>query len=158
LRVIRVESRASFLLCSTTITVVEASWANIHAGRHTPKMKLLAVPGGILTAALGARPEAMSRPWQRLGEGTLVLAVWASPFKSKSRLAAENAALRHQLIVLRRKLRGRVQLANSDRWFLVQLYRWFQIDPLAVMAAETAHDVIDPGLCLRHGDAEIFKG
>jgi hypothetical protein len=87
-----------------------------------------------------------------------VLAVWASPFKSKIRLAAENAALRHQLIVLRRKLRGRVQLANSDRWFLVQLYRWFQIDPLAVMAAETAHDVIDPGLCLRHGDAEIFKG
>lgn len=54
-----------------------------------------------------------------------VLAVWASPFKSKIRLAAENAALRHQLIVLRRKLRGRVQLANSDRWFLVQLYRWF---------------------------------
>ena len=33
-----------------------------------------------------------------------------------------------------------------------------QIDPLAVMPAETAHDVIDPGLCLRHGDAEIFKG
>jgi hypothetical protein len=29
------------------------------------------------------------------------------------------------LIVLRRKLRGRVQLANSDCWFLVQLYRWF---------------------------------
>src|SRR5450631_2394188 len=54
-----------------------------------------------------------------------VLAVWASPFKSKIRFAAENAALRHQLIVLRRKLRGRVQLANSDRWFLVQLYRWF---------------------------------
>jgi hypothetical protein len=41
------------------------------------------------------------------------------------RSAAENAALRHQLIVLRCKLRGRVQLANSDRWFLVQLYRWF---------------------------------
>src|ERR1019366_7096538 len=54
-----------------------------------------------------------------------VLAVWASPFKSKIRLAAENAARRHQLIVLQRRLRGRVQLANSDRWFLVQLYRWF---------------------------------
>src|SRR3979411_3226909 len=54
-----------------------------------------------------------------------VLGILASPFKSKIRLAAENAALRHQLIVLRRKLRGRVQLANSDRWFLVQLYRWF---------------------------------
>ena len=32
-----------------------------------------------------------------------VLAVLASPFKSKSRLEAENAALRQQLIVLRRK-------------------------------------------------------
>jgi hypothetical protein len=32
---------------------------------------------------------------------------------------------RHQLIVLRRKLRGRVKLANSDRWFFIQLYRWF---------------------------------
>src|ERR1700680_2463232 len=54
-----------------------------------------------------------------------VLAILASPFKSKIRLEAENAVLRHQLIVLRRKLRGRVQLANSDRWFFVQLYRWF---------------------------------
>src|ERR1700724_2964243 len=54
-----------------------------------------------------------------------VLAALTSPFKSKIQLAAENAALRHQLIVLRRKLCGRVQLANSDRWFLIQLYRWF---------------------------------
>jgi hypothetical protein len=37
-----------------------------------------------------------------------VLAVLTSPFKSKMRLEAENAVLRHQLIVLRRKLRGRV--------------------------------------------------
>jgi hypothetical protein len=37
-----------------------------------------------------------------------VLAVLASPFKSKSRLEAENAVLRHQLIVLRRRLKGRV--------------------------------------------------
>ena len=54
-----------------------------------------------------------------------VLAVLASPFKSKSRLEAENAALRHQLIVLRRKVRGRAQPTNNDRWFLVQMYRWF---------------------------------
>jgi transposase InsO family protein len=54
-----------------------------------------------------------------------VLAVLASPFKSKIRLEAENAALRHQVIVLRRKLRGRVRLTNHDRWFFVQLYRWF---------------------------------
>src|SRR5476651_257811 len=54
-----------------------------------------------------------------------ILAVLASPFKSKSRLEAENAVLRHQLMVLRRKMRGRVRLTNSDRLFFVQLYRWF---------------------------------
>jgi hypothetical protein len=54
-----------------------------------------------------------------------VLSVLASPFKSKSRLEAENAALGHQLIVLRRKVPGRVRLTNNDRWFFIQLYRWF---------------------------------
>jgi hypothetical protein len=68
-----------------------------------------------------------------------VLAVLASPFKSKIRLEAENAVLRHQLIVLRRKLRGRVQLANSDRWFFVQLYRWFPsiLKVLTIIRPET---------------------
>ena len=55
----------------------------------------------------------------------LFLTLFASPFKSKSRLEAENAALRHQLIILRRKVRGRVRLTNSDRLFFIQLYRWF---------------------------------
>jgi hypothetical protein len=54
-----------------------------------------------------------------------VLAVLASPFKSKSRLEAEKAALRHQLIVLRRKMPGRPCLTNNDRWFFLQMYRWF---------------------------------
>src|ERR1035437_8771383 len=54
-----------------------------------------------------------------------VLAVRASPFKSKSRLEAENAVLRHQLIVLQRKVIGRAHLTNNDRWFFVQMYRWF---------------------------------
>jgi transposase InsO family protein len=54
-----------------------------------------------------------------------VIAVLASPFKSKMRLEAENAVLRHQLIVLKRRLRGRARLTNNDRRFLVQLYRWF---------------------------------
>src|SRR5450830_1775884 len=54
-----------------------------------------------------------------------VLAVLASPFKSNIRLEAENAVLRHQVIVLRRKLKGRARLTNHDRWFFVQLYRWF---------------------------------
>jgi hypothetical protein len=53
-----------------------------------------------------------------------VLAVLVSPFKSKSRLEAENAALRHQLSVLQREMPGRVWLTNNDRWFFVQLYRW----------------------------------
>jgi hypothetical protein len=53
------------------------------------------------------------------------LAVLASPFRSKLRLEAENAVLRHQLIVLRRRLHGRVRLTNHDRWFFIQLYRWF---------------------------------
>jgi hypothetical protein len=29
------------------------------------------------------------------------------------------------LIVLRRKVQGRARLTNSDRWFFIQLYRWF---------------------------------
>src|SRR6266404_1865677 len=54
-----------------------------------------------------------------------VLAILASPFKSKLRLEAENAVLRHQLIVLKRRLHGRVRLTNNDRWFFIQLYRRF---------------------------------
>jgi hypothetical protein len=53
------------------------------------------------------------------------LAVLASPFKSKLRLEAENAVLRHQLIVLLRRVKGRAEPTNDDRWFLVQMYRWF---------------------------------
>jgi hypothetical protein len=45
--------------------------------------------------------------------------------KSKSRLEAENAMLRHQLNVLRRKVRGRARLTDVDRWFFVHLHRWF---------------------------------
>ncbi len=53
------------------------------------------------------------------------LALFLLPFKSKSRLEAKNAALRRQLIVLQRKVRGRVHFTNSDRLFFIQLYRWF---------------------------------
>ena len=68
-----------------------------------------------------------------------VLTVLASPFKSKSRLEAENMALRHQQNVLRRKVRGRVWLTNNDRWFFVQLYRWFPsiLQVLTVVRPET---------------------
>jgi hypothetical protein len=60
-----------------------------------------------------------------IGLFCFVLAVLASPFESKLRLEAENAVLRHQLIVLKRRFHGRVRLTNHDRWFLIQLYRWF---------------------------------
>ena len=53
------------------------------------------------------------------------LTLFASPFKLKTRLEAENAALRHQLIILARKVRGHVRLTNGDRLFSVLLYRWF---------------------------------
>src|ERR1700694_5814161 len=68
-----------------------------------------------------------------------VLAVLASPFKSNIRLEAENAVLRHQLIVLRRKLKGRARLTNNDRWFFVQLYRWFPsiLPVLVIIRPET---------------------
>src|SRR5215467_14248890 len=68
-----------------------------------------------------------------------VLAVLTSPFKSRLRLEAENAALRHQLMVLRRRLQGRIRLTNHDRWFLIQLYRWFPsiLSVLAIVRPET---------------------
>src|ERR1044071_51618 len=52
---------------------------------------------------------------------TLLLA----PLRSKSALEAENAPLRQQIIVLRRRVRGRVKLSNADRLFFVWLYRLF---------------------------------
>jgi transposase InsO family protein len=67
------------------------------------------------------------------------LAVLVSPLKSKLRLEAENAVLRHQLIVLRRRLHGRVRLTNHDRWFFIQLYRWFPsiLKVLTIIRPET---------------------
>jgi hypothetical protein len=63
----------------------------------------------------------------------------ASPFKSKLRLEAENAVLRHQLNVVRRRLPGCVRLTNHDRWFLIQLYRWFPsiLQVLTIIRPET---------------------
>src|SRR6202522_4191325 len=68
-----------------------------------------------------------------------VLTVLASPFKSKLRLQAENAVLRHQLNVVRRGLPGGVRLTNHDRWFFIQLYRWFPsiLQVLTIIRPET---------------------
>src|SRR3979409_1543736 len=69
----------------------------------------------------------------------LFLALFASPFKSKSRLEAVNAALRHQLIILRRKVRGRVRLTNSDSLFLIRMSRGFPsvLRPISIVRPET---------------------
>jgi hypothetical protein len=49
-----------------------------------------------------------------IGLFCFVLAVLGLPFKSTLRLEAENAVLRHQLIVLRRSLHGRVRPREAD--------------------------------------------
>src|SRR5215472_4663989 len=74
-----------------------------------------------------------------IGLFRFALCVLALPFRWKLRLEAENAALRHQLIVLRRRPRGRVRLTNHDRWFFIQLYRWFPaiLKVLAIIRPET---------------------
>ena len=68
-----------------------------------------------------------------------LLAILTSPFKSKTRLEAENAALRQQLIVLRRKTKGRTRLTNADRWFFIELYRWFPsiLEIITIIQPET---------------------
>ena len=68
-----------------------------------------------------------------------VLTVLVSPFKSKNRLEAENAALRHQVVMLRRIVHRRVRLTNSDRVFFIQLYRWFPsvLNVITVIGPET---------------------
>src|ERR1700756_4041815 len=74
-----------------------------------------------------------------IGLLSFALAVLASPFKSRLRLEAENAVLRHQLMVLRRRLQGRIRLANHDRWFFIQMYRWFPsiLSVLTIVRPET---------------------
>jgi hypothetical protein len=69
----------------------------------------------------------------------LLLNLGASLFKPKSWLEAENAALRQQLVVLQRQVRGRVQFTNSDRLFFIQLYRWFPsvLKAMTIMRPET---------------------
>jgi hypothetical protein len=71
-----------------------------------------------------------------------------SPFRSNAQLQAENAPLRHQLIVLRRKCRGKVRLTNADRWFFVQLYRWFP----SILSSRSLKPLFLP-VALRNGNS-----
>ena len=63
--------------------------------------------------------------WGMIALIFLALNLLAALVKSKSRLEAENAALRQPLMVLQRKVRGRVRFSNDGRLLFVQLYRWF---------------------------------
>ena len=56
----------------------------------------------------------------------LVLNLLISPLKPTSRLEAENAALRQQLVVLQRKLRSRIEFTNGDRLFLFCCIGYFR--------------------------------
>jgi transposase InsO family protein len=72
----------------------------------------------------------------------LVCFIWSvltAPFKSNSQLEAENAALRHQLVVVQRKVRGRIEFTNGDRLFFILLYRWFPsvLKAMVVVRPET---------------------
>ena len=68
-----------------------------------------------------------------------LLALLTAPFKPMWRLEAENAALRKQLNVLRRRMKARLWITNSDRWFSVVLYRLFPsiLDAIRIIQPET---------------------
>ena len=46
----------------------------------------------------------------------LFLKLLVLPAKPKPKLEAENAAVRQQVVILQRNVRGRVRLTNSDRY------------------------------------------
>src|SRR6185369_15226063 len=61
------------------------------------------------------------------------------PSKPEHRLEAEIAALKQQVTILQRKLRGRAQLTNGDRLFFVLLYRLFPsiLKAMAIVQPDT---------------------
>jgi hypothetical protein len=74
-----------------------------------------------------------------IGLVPVLVAILVLPFRSKAQVEAENAALRHQLMVLQRNSRGKVRLTNGDRLFFIQLYRWFPsiLQVLQIIRPET---------------------
>ncbi|HXP77957.1 MAG TPA: hypothetical protein VN823_27725 [Stellaceae bacterium] len=72
----------------------------------------------------------------------LLLAILLSPLRSMARREAENAVLRHQVVVLRRQARGRIRHTSGDRLFFVWLYRLFP-------SALNAIAIIQPGTIIR---------
>jgi transposase InsO family protein len=74
-----------------------------------------------------------------IGVWKILLAFVEGLFKSKARLNAENAYLRHQLNVLRRNAKGRLTLRNWDRLALVWFYRIFPsvLETTRILTPET---------------------
>jgi hypothetical protein len=72
----------------------------------------------------------------------LLLHVLVSPFKTQARLEAEIIMLRHQLNVLRRRVRPKPKLTVADRLLFVWLYRLFP----SVLSAVT---IIQPDTIMR---------
>jgi transposase InsO family protein len=70
---------------------------------------------------------------------SFVFAIVVSPFKTKARLEAEIIVLRHQLNVLRRRVRPKPRLALTDRLLFVWLYRLFPsvLNAIAIVQPET---------------------
>src|SRR5450755_4170998 len=69
----------------------------------------------------------------------LILAILASPFKSRAELEAENLILRQQINVLCRRMPKRPALTNVDRFLFVWLYHWFPsvLGAIAIVRPET---------------------
>ena len=72
----------------------------------------------------------------------LILAILASPFKSRAELQAENLILRQQINVLSRRMPKRPALTNVDRFLFVWLYRW-------VPSTAGALAIVRPGTIIR---------
>ena len=89
---------------------------------------------------------------------SLFLNLLISPLKSTSRLEAENAALRQQLAVLQRKVRGRVQFAIGDRLFFILVYRLFPANRVYGPRKDAefeAHSMIDGWLESHRGQSKL---
>jgi hypothetical protein len=72
-----------------------------------------------------------------------VLAVLTSPFKSRLRLEAENAVLRHQLMVLRRRGTPIGASGNfNSSFYLVQLLR-YDLPMLVCPVRIAASDIVN---------------
>ncbi|MEJ2378021.1 MAG: hypothetical protein P8Y71_22445, partial [Pseudolabrys sp.] len=79
---------------------------------HNPLRRRIGVPGFLshLHSLMVTMSQKSSNP-QAVKSVSQVLMLDTSPFKSNGQLTAENMALRHQVMVLRRQARGKIRLS-----------------------------------------------